>query len=104
GCEVTAIHAEPDGTNINDHCGSTEPDDLVKKVVELGADVGIAHDGDADRLIAVDASGQIIDGDAILAVLAARMQSTKGLDTVVTTVMTNLGFTKAMAELGIEVL
>ncbi|MBA2575145.1 MAG: phosphoglucosamine mutase [Euzebyaceae bacterium] len=103
GCQVTAVHAIPDGTNINDGCGSTHPEVVAEAVVELGADVGVAHDGDADRLIAVDHAGVIVDGDVILAILAARMAETRGLRTVVTTVMTNLGFRKAMDRLGIEV-
>ncbi|MGH8901889.1 MAG: phosphoglucosamine mutase [Egibacteraceae bacterium] len=104
GCEVTAIHASPDGTNINDGCGSTHPDIVAAAVVEAGADVGLAHDGDADRLISVDHTGAVVDGDAILAILAARMHRRDGLDGVVTTVMTNLGFRQAMEGLGIEVI
>ena len=103
GCDVTAIHAIPDGTNINDGCGSTHPDVVAEAVVELGADLGIAHDGDADRLIACDDAGTIVDGDAILAILAAQRHEAVGLDGVVTTVMTNLGFRRAMARLGIPV-
>lgn len=104
GCEVTAIHAFPDGTNINDGCGSTHPDVVAAAVVETGADIGLAHDGDADRLIAVDHTGAVVDGDAILAILAARMHRRRGLRGVVTTVMTNLGFRQAMEALGIEVI
>ncbi|MGH8897847.1 MAG: phosphoglucosamine mutase [Egibacteraceae bacterium] len=104
GCEVTVIHALPDGTNINDGCGSTHPDVVAAAVVEAGADIGLAHDGDADRLIAVDHTGTVVDGDAILAILAARMHRRPGLDVVVTTVMTNLGFRQAMEGLGIEVI
>ncbi|MBA2528651.1 MAG: phosphoglucosamine mutase, partial [Euzebyales bacterium] len=103
GCEVTAIHAEPDGTNINDGCGSTYPEVVAEAVVAQGADVGLSHDGDADRLIAVDAGGAIVDGDAILAVLAERLHRERGLSTVVTTVMTNLGFKQTMRRLGVEV-
>jgi phosphoglucosamine mutase len=103
GCEVVAINADPDGTNINDGCGSTHPEVVAGAVVAHGADVGVAFDGDADRLIAADHTGGVVDGDAILAILAARRHQTGGLPTVVTTVMTNLGFTRAMARLVIEV-
>lgn len=104
GCEVTAIHAVPDGTNINDGCGSSHPDVVAAAVVETSADVGLAHDGDADRLIAVDHTGAVVDGDAILAILAARIHRKRGLSGVVTTVMTNLGFRQAMESLGIPVI
>ncbi len=103
GADVTAMCAEPDGTDINDGCGSTHPELVAGEVVRLGADVGLAHDGDADRLIAVDAAGAVVDGDQLLAILAARMHATQGLSTVVTTVMTNLGFRRAMDGLGIAV-
>jgi phosphoglucosamine mutase len=104
GCDVLAIHAVPDGTNINAGCGSTHPEVVAAAVVEHGADLGFAHDGDADRLIAVDHAGALVDGDAILAILAQRRHDAEGLDAVVTTVMTNLGFTRAMEALGIHVL
>ena len=103
GCDVVALGARPDGTNINEGVGSTHPEVMARAVVEHGADVGLAHDGDADRLIAADAHGRVVDGDAILAVLAARLHEVRGLDTVVTTVMTNLGFKQAMQGLGIRV-
>jgi phosphoglucosamine mutase len=103
GCEVTAVHASPDGANINDGCGSTAPEALAATVVSHGADVGLAHDGDADRLIAVDHTGGIVDGDVVLAILAERFAGEHGLHTVVTTLMTNLGFRHAMSRLGIEV-
>jgi phosphoglucosamine mutase len=103
GCDVVALHAAPDGRNINDRCGSTHPEVIAAATVERGADVGLAHDGDADRLIAVDHTGTIVDGDAILAILAERLHRERGLSTVVTTVMTNLGFHHAMRRLGIEV-
>ncbi len=103
GAEVTAIAAIPDGTNINDGVGSTHPEHLAEAVLAEGADLGIAHDGDADRLIACTAQGEIVDGDAILAILAADAHAAHGLDGVVTTVMTNLGFRRAMAQLGIPV-
>ncbi|MGH8933135.1 MAG: phosphoglucosamine mutase [Egibacteraceae bacterium] len=104
GCEVTAIHAIPDGTNINEGCGSTHPEVVAAAVREANAHVGLAHDGDADRLIAVDHAGAVVDGDAILAILAARMHRRRGLQGVVTTVMTNLGFRLAMETLGINVI
>ena len=103
GCDVKTIHAAPDGANINDGCGSTHPETVARAVVESGADVGLAYDGDADRLIAADHTGAVVDGDAILAVLAQRLHASGRLDTVVTTVMTNLGFHLAMRELGIAV-
>lgn len=105
GAEVTAIHASPDGRNINDGCGSTHLDALSRAVVDLGADVGIAHDGDADRCLAIAADGSMIDGDHILAILATGMRDGGRLvgDTVVTTVMANLGFIVAMEAAGIAV-
>ncbi len=103
GAKVTAIAAIPDGTNINDGVGSNHPDHLAKAVVANAADLGIAHDGDADRIVACTADGDIIDGDQLLAILAAHAHRSGGLDGVVTTVMTNLGFMQAMAGLGIEV-
>lgn len=100
GAEVIAINAEPDGVNINDACGSTHPDGLAEKVLEHGADLGIAHDGDADRCLAVDASGTVVDGDQIMAVLALAMSQAGELasDTLVATVMSNLGLHLAMRE------
>lgn len=105
GATVIAVAAEPDGLNINDGVGSTHIAALAKLVLEHGADVGIAHDGDADRCLAVDAFGQIVDGDAILAICAIAMRDAGRLagDEVVTTVMTNLGFKHAMSEHGIAV-
>jgi phosphoglucosamine mutase len=102
---VIAIGAEPDGLNINDGCGSTHLEVLAAAVVAHGADAGIAHDGDADRCLAVDAAGQVIDGDQILAVLALALRDAGRLagDTVVATVMSNLGFRLAMREAGISV-
>lgn len=105
GADVVAINARPDGRNINDGCGSTHPEVVQAAVREHGADVGIAHDGDADRLICADADGVEVDGDVVLAILA-RDQHQRGTlvdDTVVTTVMTNLGFRHAMSDLGIDV-
>lgn len=105
GANVIAIHHRPDGININDHCGSTHLDDLQRAVVAHGADAGFAFDGDADRCLAVDASGQIVDGDQILAILALAAQSEGRLagDTVVATVMSNLGFDLALEAAGIHV-
>jgi len=102
---VVAIGAEPDGLNINDGCGSTSLGALAAAVTQYRADAGIAHDGDADRCLAVDADGQLIDGDQILAVLALALRDAGQLagDTVVTTVMANLGFRKAMRAAGIDV-
>ncbi len=105
GASVIAIHSEPNGLNINDGCGSTHLGDLISAVREHGADAGIAHDGDADRCLAVDADGNVVDGDHILAILASAMHRTGHLvgGTVVATVMANLGFRLAMAEAGINV-
>jgi phosphoglucosamine mutase len=106
GADVLAIGAEPDGENINAGCGSTHLETLSAAVVEHGADAGIAHDGDADRCLAVDADGQVIDGDQILAMLALGLKARNRLagDTVVATVMSNLGFRLAMADAGITVI
>lgn len=106
GAEVIAIHATPDGLNINDGCGSTHLADLIAAVVEHGADAGIAHDGDADRCLAVDADGSVVDGDHILAILAIAMRDAGRLvdDTVVGTVMANLGFKIAMRDSGITMI
>lgn len=105
GAEVIVIGADPDGLNINDGVGSTHLDSLAEAVVRLGADVGIAHDGDADRCLAVDADGNIVDGDQIMAILAIAMKERGQLkdDTLVATVMSNLGLHRAMAEHGISV-
>jgi phosphoglucosamine mutase len=103
GAKVTLIGAEPDGVNINAGVGSTHLDQLAKAVVEHGADLGIAHDGDADRCLAIDAAGNVIDGDQIMAILALSLKE-RGLlarDTLVATVMSNLGLRLAMAEHGI---
>jgi phosphoglucosamine mutase len=106
GATVLAIHAEPDGHNINLNCGSTHLGDLQKAVVERGADAGFAFDGDADRCLAVDAQGNVVDGDHILAILAMASRDEGRLhgDTVVATVMSNLGFVQAMERAGITVL
>jgi len=97
GAEVIAISNQPNGLNINENCGSTHLENLIAAVKKHGADLGIAHDGDADRCLAVDASGNLVDGDYILAILAKEWK----VQTVVGTVMTNLGFIKAMTENGI---
>ncbi|MFI1468301.1 phosphoglucosamine mutase [Streptomyces wuyuanensis] len=104
GAEVVTIGAEPDGLNINDNCGSTHLGLLKAAVVDHKADFGIAHDGDADRCLAVDAEGNEIDGDQILAVLALAMREAGTLrgNTVVATVMSNLGFKLAMEREGVE--
>lgn len=106
GAEVIEIHTNPDGLNINLDCGSTHMGDLVSAVLEHGADLGLAHDGDADRCLAVDANGELIDGDQILAILAMAMLERGHLadNTVVATVMSNLGFIQAMEANGISVI
>jgi phosphoglucosamine mutase len=105
GADVVAICAEPDGLNINDRCGSTHLDVLRAAVVAHGADVGFALDGDADRCLAVDHTGAVVDGDQILAILALSLREAGRLrdDTVVATVMSNLGFVQAMQREGIRV-
>ena len=105
GAEVIAIANAPDGWNINDGVGSTHLEFLRSAVLKNGADVGIAHDGDADRCLAIDATGAEIDGDVIMAILAKGFKSQGKLkaNTIVGTVMSNLGFMHAMAESGIEV-
>jgi len=105
GAEVLSLCCAPDGLNINNGCGSTHLAGLQAAVVEHGADAGIAHDGDADRCLAVDAAGNVVDGDQILAVLAQAMREAGQLvdDTVVVTVMTNLGFKIAMQDVGVKI-
>jgi phosphoglucosamine mutase len=104
GAEVIAIHAEPDGLNINEDCGSTHLASVRAAVVESGADLGIAHDGDADRCLAIDSDGNEIDGDQIMAILALAMKESGELveDTLVATVMSNLGLHLAMREHGVR--
>lgn len=106
GAEVVLINDAPNGTNINVRCGSTHPEILAKVVVGYEADLGLAYDGDADRLIAVDRNGNIIDGDKIIATLAMNMKRKGELDgnKVVTTVMSNMGFENYLKENGIELL
>ncbi len=106
GATVEVLHAAPDGTNINDGCGSTHPEVVAAAVREAGADIGLAFDGDADRLVAVDANGAIVDGDHILAILALDLQARGRLrnDAIATTVMANLGLMRALEPRGIDVI
>ena len=105
GATVIPIHHKPNAFNINEDCGSTHIEQAQKAVVEHGADLGLAHDGDADRCLAVDAAGNVVDGDQIMAILAVGMHEDNDLrhKTLVATVMSNLGLTLAMQEQGIEV-
>lgn len=105
GATVIEIHSTPDGYNINDACGSTHLDDVRAAVLEHGADLGLAHDGDADRCLAVDATGEVVDGDQIMAILALAMRDSGELaeDTLVATIMSNLGLKVAMHAAGIEI-
>ena len=106
GARVTVIGSDPDGLNINDGVGSTHLEPLRAAVVDVGADLGIAHDGDADRCLAVDAHGDVIDGDQIMAILALSMQARGTLvdNTLVATVMSNLGLKRAMQQHGIRMI
>ncbi|ASY18961.1 phosphoglucosamine mutase [Candidatus Planktophila versatilis] len=106
GATVVAIHRSPDGWNINENCGSTHLEDLQAAVVKEGADFGIAHDGDADRCLAIDGAGKVVDGDAIMTILAIGFKNRGGLtsNTIVGTVMSNLGFMHAMKDAGISVI
>lgn len=106
GASLCIIHNEPDGTNINDKCGSTHMDDLKEMVVQNGADIGFAFDGDADRCLAVDEKGNLIDGDKILAICGLDMKERGALakDTIVGTVMSNLGLTMMGKEKDIHIL
>lgn len=106
GARITVIGDDPDGLNINDGVGSTHLGALQAAVVEHGADLGIAHDGDADRCLAVDAQGRVVDGDQMMAILAVSMRERGMLkdDTLVATVMSNLGLRLAMAEHGIRMI
>jgi phosphoglucosamine mutase len=105
GARVEVLGDRPDGTNVNDGCGSTDLTALRKAVAEHGADAGLAFDGDADRVLAVDGTGEVVDGDHLIALCALDLRSRGRLDggTVVVTVMTNLGFRLAMEEAGIAV-
>ena len=106
GAEVDVIHDRPDGRNINDHCGSTHPDDLQRAVIDRGADVGLAFDGDADRVLAIDHRGELVDGDHIIAICALDRHERGVLvrNAVAVTVMSNLGFRLAMQAHGIDVI
>ncbi len=106
GARVTVIGSDPDGLNINEGVGSTHLGPLQAAVLEHGADLGIAHDGDADRCLAVDAAGRVIDGDQIMAIIALSMKARGQLtdDTLVATVMSNLGLKRAMAEHGVRLI
>ncbi|WP_020160855.1 phosphoglucosamine mutase [Methylobacter marinus] len=102
GAEVVTIGAEPDGININDECGSTRPDKLAATVLEYRADLGIAFDGDGDRVVMVDHKGEIVDGDELIYIIAkSRLQSGQLTGPVVGTLMTNLGMEHALKKLGI---
>ncbi len=105
GATVIPIHTQPDGTNINSNCGSTHMEELCARVVMEKADVGLAFDGDADRLLAVDENGHVVNGDEIMAIIGNHMkeQGTLSGDTIVVTVMTNLGFLLMGKEKGIRV-
>lgn len=104
GAELVAIHTNPDGTNINANCGSTHMEELMARVVAEKAQIGIAFDGDADRMLAVDENGNLVDGDQIMLICAKHMMDKKQLkqDTLVVTVMSNLGLVLAAKELGIK--
>jgi len=106
GANVVAIHRSPDGWNINENCGSTHLEALQAAVIKEGADFGIAHDGDADRCLAVDGAGNVIDGDVIMTILAIGFKNRGALksETIVGTVMGNLGFAHAMKDAGISVI
>ncbi|MEX2552512.1 MAG: phosphoglucosamine mutase [Actinomycetota bacterium] len=104
GADVMVMNAQPNGVNINEGCGSTYPEVVAAEVLRSGADLGLALDGDADRVIAVDEAGEVVDGDCMIAALAIELKEQKRLphDLVVSTVMANLGFRLAMASNGIE--
>ncbi len=106
GAHVTALFADPDGSNINDGCGSTHPEHLQRAVRETGAHIGIAHDGDADRMLAVDAHGVLVDGDQILGICAldAQRRGTLVGGGIVSTVMANMGLRRAMADASIDLI
>ncbi|ATX81151.1 phosphoglucosamine mutase [Mariprofundus ferrinatatus] len=104
GCDVIPMHARPDGYNINRECGSTYPEHMVHRVIESGADIGLALDGDADRLIACDGRGQIVDGDRVIAILAEHANNHGQLSggAVVTTLMSNMGLERYLAGMGLK--
>ncbi|MFT7491670.1 MAG: phosphoglucosamine mutase [Pseudohongiellaceae bacterium] len=101
GAKVDVIHAAPDGLNINENCGSTHPQLLVKKVLEVGADLGIAFDGDGDRVLFVDSKGELVDGDELLFLIAAARHKLRGCTGAVGTLMSNYGLELAFKQLGI---
>ena len=102
GADVTVIHDEPNGTNINAQCGSTFPSEIQRAVKENGAQIGITHDGDADRVLLCDENGELVDGDEILAIAAVDLLKSGRLQeqTLVATVMSNFGLDEALASLG----
>lgn len=104
GAKVSAYYHEPDGTNINENCGSTHPERLCELVRELGADVGLAFDGDADRLMAVDERGRVVNGDQVMCICANHLKQQGRLrnNTLVTTIMSNMGLELALKKLGIQ--
>lgn len=104
GANVITLNNKPDGININDKCGSTQPEELVKGVIENKADLGLAYDGDADRLIAIDENGNIIDGDYIMLICGQYLSEKNQLkdNTIVSTVMSNIGFYKALDKVGLN--
>jgi len=104
GCDVVSMFAEPDGYNINHDCGSTYPESMCAKVVEVGADLGLALDGDADRLIACDANGELVDGDRVIAILAGHAHRHGKLrgGGVVTTLMSNMGLERYLTDIGLD--
>jgi phosphoglucosamine mutase len=106
GADLFVAHNDPNGTNINDGCGSTHPDEIQRIVRESGAEVGIAHDGDADRVLLCDETGEIVDGDEILAIAAVDMLRSEKLreKTLVATVMSNFGLDEALSPLGGKVI
>ncbi len=104
GAHVTTLHDAPNGQNINYHCGSTHPEDLRRAVVELGADLGLAFDGDADRLIAVDAKGNLRNGDDLAILFSLDAHARGELAGVVVTVMSNLGLRRALTSRGVEII
>ncbi|MGN0971527.1 MAG: phosphoglucosamine mutase [Aristaeellaceae bacterium] len=104
GAKVSAYYHEPDGTNINENCGSTHPERLCELVRELGADIGLAFDGDADRLMAVDERGRVVNGDQVMCICANHLKQQGRLrnNTLVTTIMSNMGLDLALKKLGIQ--
>ena len=105
GAEVIVLHNEPNGININDNCGSVHLESLQAAVKEYGADMGIAHDGDADRCLTVDENGEVVDGDHMMAICALKLQREEKLidNTLVATVMSNIGLHQAMKKAGIRI-